>query len=126
LCGVPENFLRSKLLLQKADLKKFLNLLYQIGNEQYGRNSHLKVMFVGDENQGKTSLLNCFRESLIESFLGNFVGPKPTETIATNGIDIQRIEVTSLEASELRSFHLIIILLLYFIIYIYYYYLFFF
>ncbi len=104
MSGIPlHHFSKgNKLLTRPYTLPKFMTYLSQLGSEEFDKNSRLKLMFVGDENQGKTSLLNCFKESILGSLFGSVLGQKPTQTIATNGIAIEEMEVTSLDTGEYK------------------------
>ena len=66
------------------------------GQQEYNR---IKIMLVGDGNVGKTSLGNCFavqearKASRISTKIKKMNTKEPTDTIATDGIDISEVIV---------------------------------
>ena len=75
----------------------YLNSMSSGGETEYNR---VKIMFVGDGNVGKTSLINCFlatdrrrkrKQTSVDS----------TDTIATDGIDIHEVIVPLSESKDM-------------------------
>ena len=52
--AIPDSrFPKGEKLLRKYSLSKFLAYLERIGSEESDKNHRVKLMFVGDENQGE-------------------------------------------------------------------------
>eukprot|EP00012_Vannella_robusta_P006904 CAMPEP_0206208048 /NCGR_PEP_ID=MMETSP0166-20121206/15974_1 /ASSEMBLY_ACC=CAM_ASM_000260 /TAXON_ID=95228 /ORGANISM="Vannella robusta, Strain DIVA3 518/3/11/1/6" /LENGTH=748 /DNA_ID=CAMNT_0053628965 /DNA_START=1 /DNA_END=2244 /DNA_ORIENTATION=+ len=84
-----------------SQLFSYLKHISSGGEVEYNR---VKVMFVGDGNVGKTTLLNSFQEhtriqSRRHSFAKKFLPHQ--DTIATDGIDIREISVPFQDGKEI-------------------------
>lgn len=87
-----------------ADLVPLFNYLRNISDCDAVEYNRVKLMFVGDGNVGKTSLLNCFleKDARKKRKLGvNNEKKEPTETIATDGIDISELNYSLPNGNEI-------------------------
>jgi hypothetical protein len=54
----------------------------------------MRLFIIIKYKKGKTSLVNCLRETLRDAVLRQFrVGRFPTDTVATDGVDIKEVHV---------------------------------
>jgi Ran GTPase-activating protein (RanGAP) involved in mRNA processing and transport/GTPase SAR1 family protein len=90
----------SKVFCTRSSLERLRAYLTSIASDAGQPNERVKLMFCGDENQGKTSLMNALKESFFTGFVHGLFCAKPTATVATDGIDISEIEASGGDAER--------------------------
>lgn len=95
---IPKNYLPANdcILEKKEEIEELFKYLKAIGKGKPIKSSRVKLMFVGDENVGKTSLqraLMSLKEGLWADLL-DLTNKVEQSTVATDGIDITEMKVS--------------------------------
>lgn len=122
LVTVPAAVLRGKKrFVTPSSLRRLFEYLATLSSSGQAHSQRVKLMFVGDENQGKTSLMNALKQSFFSGLVSSlFSSGSPTSTVATDGIEISQMQADDITfccwyVLLFYSYFFIIILFLFFL-----------